>query len=288
VGVVKVKVEHYMSYPVVTAAPRDNLARVRNLMLRYKVGHIVIAEEEKPQGIISERDFVKLLYNRKWLSKPLTDILAQDIMSKPVYATLPTRRVVYVAKKMLEKNVGSIVVVKDSASMKVAGIVTKTDLARAYAENFEGVLKAGSYCEKSVLLASPAHSVYYIMEGVIEGKPVVVVDGGKVVGIVSKKTVAFLSIPAQTVKKPLKLRGVAPRGVEASVKVYPAVMVSEIMNTNIVAVEPNEDLASVAHIIVRSNLDAVPVVDEKENLVGIVTKNTIARALVEAGSRRIT
>jgi len=285
---VKVKVEHYMSYPVVTAAPRDNLARVRNLMLRYKVGHIVIAEEEKPQGIISERDFVKLLYNRKWLSKPLTDILAQDIMSKPVYATLPTRRVVYVAKKMLEKNVGSIVVVKDSASMKVAGIVTKTDLARAYAENFEGVLKAGSYCEKSVLLASPAHSVYYIMEGVIEGKPVVVVDSGKVVGIVSKKTVAFLSIPAQTVKKPLKLRGVAPRGVEASVKVYPAVMVSEIMNTNIVAVEPNEDLASVAHIIVRSNLDAVPVVDEKENLVGIVTKNTIARALVEAGSRRIT
>ncbi len=284
----KVKVEHYMSYPVVTAAPRDNLARVRNLMLRYKVGHIVIAEEEKPQGIISERDFVKLLYNRKWLSKPLTDILAQDIMSKPVYATLPTRRVVYVAKKMLEKNVGSIVVVKDSASMKVAGIVTKTDLARAYAENFEGVLKAGSYCEKSVLLASPAHSVYYIMEGVIEGKPVVVVDSGKVVGIVSKKTVAFLSIPAQTVKKPLKLRGVAPRGVEASVKVYPAVMVSEIMNTNIVAVEPNEDLASVAHIIVRSNLDAVPVVDEKENLVGIVTKNTIARALVEAGSRRIT
>jgi CBS domain-containing protein len=288
VGVVKIKVEHYMSYPVVTAAPRDNLARVRNLMLRYKVGHIVIAEEEKPQGIISERDFVKLLYNRKWLSKPLTDILAQDIMSKPVYATLPTRRVVYVAKKMLEKNVGSIVVVKDSASMKVAGIVTKTDLARAYAENFEGVLKAGSYCEKSVLLASPAHSVYYIMEGVIEGKPVVVVDSGKVVGIVSKKTVAFLSIPAQTVKKPLKLRGVAPRGVEASVKVYPAVMVSEIMNTNIVAVEPNEDLASVAHIIVRSNLDAVPVVDEKENLVGIVTKNTIARALVEAGSRRIT
>jgi len=288
VGVVKVKVEHYMSYPVVTAAPRDNLARVRNLMLRYKVGHIVIAEEEKPQGIISERDFVKLLYNRKWLSKPLTDILAQDIMSKPVYATLPTRRVVYVAKKMLEKNVGSIVVVKDSASMKIAGIVTKTDLARAYAENFEGVLKAGSYCEKSVLLASPAHSVYYIMEGVIEGKPVVVVDGGKVVGIVSKKTVAFLSIPAQTVKKPLKLRGVAPRGVEASVKVYPAVMVSEIMNTNIVAVEPSEDLASVAHIIVRSNLDAVPVVDERENLVGIVTKTTIARALVEAGSRRIT
>lgn len=284
----KVKVEHYMSYPVVTAAPRDNLARVRNLMLRYKVGHIVIAEEEKPQGIISERDFVKLLYNRKWLSKPLTDILAQDIMSKPVYATLPTRRVVYVAKKMLEKNVGSIVVVKDSASMKIAGIVTKTDLARAYAENFEGVLKAGSYCEKSVLLASPAHSVYYIMEGVIEGKPVVVVDGGKVVGIVSKKTVAFLSIPAQTVKKPLKLRGVAPRGVEASVKVYPAVMVSEIMNTNIVAVEPSEDLASVAHIIVRSNLDAVPVVDERENLVGIVTKTTIARALVEAGSRRIT
>jgi CBS domain-containing protein len=283
---VRVKVEHYMSYPVVTASPGDSLARVRNLMLRYRVGHIVVAEEEKPQGIISERDFAKLLYNRKWLAKPLTDILAQDIMSKPVYATLPTRRVVHVAKKMLEKRVGSMVVVRDSASMKIAGIITKTDLARAYAENFEGVFKAGSYCDKDVLLANPAHSIYYVIEGVIEGKPIVVVDSGKVVGIVSRKTVVFFSVPVQTIRKPLKLRGVSPRGIETSVKVYPVVMVSEIMDTGIVAVEPNEDLASVAHIIVRSNLDTVPVVDERDNFLGVITKTTIARALVDAGSRR--
>jgi CBS domain-containing protein len=283
---VRVKVEHYMNYPVVTASPGDSLARVRNLMLRYRVGHIVIAEEERPQGIISERDFAKLLYNRKWLAKPLTDILAQDIMSKPVYATLPTRRVVHVARKMLEKRVGSMVVVRDSSSMRIAGIITKTDLVRAYMENFEGVFKAGSYCDKDVLLASPAHSIYYVIEGIVEDKPVVVVDGGRVVGIVSRKTVAFFSASVQTIRKPLKLRGVSPRGVETPVKVYPAVMVSEIMETDVVAVEPDEDLASVAHIIVRSDLDTVPVVDEKDNFLGVITKTTIARALVDAGSRR--
>jgi CBS domain-containing protein len=283
---VRVKVEHYMSYPVVTASPGDSLARVRNLMLRYRVGHIVIAEEERPQGIISERDFAKLLYNRKWLAKPLTDILAQDIMSKPVYATLPTRRVVHVARKMLEKRVGSMVVVRDSSSMRIAGIITKTDLVRAYMENFEGVFKAGSYCDKDVLLASPAHSIYYVIEGIVEGKPVVVVDGGRVVGIVSRRAVAFFSASVQTIRKPLKLRGVSPRGVETPVKVYPAVMVSEIMETDVVAVEPDEDLASVAHIIMRSDLDTVPVVDEKDNFLGVITKTTIARALVDAGSRR--
>jgi CBS domain-containing protein len=33
---VRVKVEHYMSYPVVTASPGDSLARVRNLMLKVQ------------------------------------------------------------------------------------------------------------------------------------------------------------------------------------------------------------------------------------------------------------
>jgi len=283
---VRIKVEHYMSHPVVAAHPADNLARVRNLMLRFKVGHIVIASDDKPQGMISKSDFVKLMYNRKWSYKPLTEILAQDIMSKPVYAVLPSRSVTYAARRMLEKEIGSLVVVRDAASMSIAGITTRTDLLRAFIENYTGLFKVEEYAEKDVPTCSPEHSVFYAIEKIVMGQPVVVVDGGRVVGVVSRSDLAFLSTLFSTLKKPLRVKGISPRGVESIIKVYPAVMVSEIMDTDVVFVRPDEDLATAAQVMVRSGVDAVPVVNESEEFVGVVTKQTILKALKDSTSKK--
>ncbi|MCX8184393.1 MAG: CBS domain-containing protein [Sulfolobales archaeon] len=283
----RIKVEHYMSYPVVVANPQDNLARVRNLMLRYKVGHIVISVDEKPQGILSKSDFVKLMYNRKWLHKPLTEIKAQDIMSKPVYAILPTKSVTYAARRMLEKKVGSLVIVKDVATMKIAGIITRTDLVRAFAENFSELYTVADYVEKEVPTCSPEHSVFYAAEKAAMGQPVVVIDRGRVAGVVTAKDLAFLSITSLGVKKPLRIRGISPRGFETTIKVYPAIMVSEIMNTDIVSASLEEDLAAVAQIIVRNNVDVVPVVGSSEELIGVVTKQTLLKALKDSTTKKI-
>lgn len=282
----RIKIEHYMSHPVVVAHPQDSLARVRNLMLRYKVGHIVISVDERPQGIISKSDFVKLMYNRKWLYKPLTDIKAQDIMSKPVYAILPTRSITYAARRMLEKSVGSLVIVKDIATMKITGIVTRSDLVRAYADNYEGLHKVGDYIEREAPTCTPEHSVFYAVEKVVAGQPVIVVDKGRVVGIVTKRDLAFISIAATSVKKPLRVRGISPRGFETAIKVYPAVMVSEIMDTDVITVRPDEDLAKAAQIITRNNIDVIPVTGSSEELVGMVTKQNILRALKDSSSRK--
>lgn len=282
----RIKVEHYMSHPVVAAHPMDNLARIRNLMLRFKVGHIVIASDDKPQGMISKSDFVKLIYNRKWSYKPLTEIHAQDIMSKPVYAVLPSRSVTYAARRMLEKGIGSLVVVKDAASMSIAGIMTRTDLLRAFIENYSGLFKVEDYAEKDVPTCSPEHSIFYAVEKIILGQPVVVVDKGKVVGVVSRRDLAFLSTLFTTFKKPLRIKGISPRGVESVIKVYPAVMVSEIMDPDIAFVRPGEDLATAAQIMIRSGADVTPVVNENDELVGVVTKHTILKALKDSASKK--
>lgn len=282
----RIRVEHYMSHPVVVAHPLDNLARVRNLMLRYRVGHIVVSVDERPQGMISKSDFVKLMYNRKWLYKPLTEIKAQDIMSKPVYAILPTRSVTYAARRMLEKGVGSLVIVKDIATMKIAGIITRSDLVRAYSENFGGLHSVGDYIEKEVQTCSPEHSVFYAIERVAAGQPVVVVDKGRVAGVVTARDLAFLSMASVSMRKPLRVRGISPRGLETAIKVYPAVMVSEIMDTDVVTVKLEDDLATAAQIIVRSNIDIVPVTSGSEELVGVITKQTVLKALKDSSSRK--
>ncbi len=281
----KIEIRHYMSRPVVTAHPSDSLARIRNLMLRYKVGHIVVSVDERPYGMISRSDFAKLMHNRKWLTKPLTELKAQDIMSRPVYATLPTRSAAYAARRMLERGIGSLVVVTDTTSMRIAGIVTRSDLVRAYAENYGGLFRVREYAEREIQACSPEHSIFYAIERVALGQPVLVVDGNKVVGVVTAREIAFLSITAAATRKPLRVRGVSPRGFETSIKVYPAVMVSEIMDTDIVTVGLDEDLATAAQMIVRSNIDLVPVVGSGGELAGVITKRTILKALKDSSSK---
>ncbi|MCS7099442.1 MAG: CBS domain-containing protein, partial [Sulfolobales archaeon] len=163
----------------------------------------------------------------------------------------------------------------------------RTDLVRAYAENFGGLYTVADCVEKEIPTCSPEHSVFYAAEKVAMGQPVVVVDRGRVMGIVTAKDLAFLSITSPTIKKPLRIRGISPRGFETSIKVYPAIMVSEIMDADIVSAKLEEDLAEVAQIIVRNNLDAVPVVSSGEELVGVITKQTILKALKSSTAKKI-
>jgi len=41
---------------VVTAGPRDSLAKVAKLMEQHNVGTVVVAEQDRPVGIVTDRD----------------------------------------------------------------------------------------------------------------------------------------------------------------------------------------------------------------------------------------
>ena len=50
------------------------------------------------------------------------------------------------------------------------------------------------------------------------------------------------------------------------------VLASEIMNKDVVSVSPNTPVLEAAKIISERNLDGIPVVDESDHLVGIITE----------------
>ncbi len=55
-------VEDYMSHPVITAAPRDNLTYVARLLLNKQIHRVVVVQEEKgkwrPVSVVSAADLV--------------------------------------------------------------------------------------------------------------------------------------------------------------------------------------------------------------------------------------
>ncbi len=53
-------VQEIMSHPVITASPSETVAEAAQRMREHKVGSVVVAEENRPLGILTERDLVKV------------------------------------------------------------------------------------------------------------------------------------------------------------------------------------------------------------------------------------
>lgn len=58
--------------------------------------------------------------------------------------------------------------------------------------------------------------------------------------------------------------------------------VKEIMTTNVLTARPGTKVRSIAEVMFDEHISALPIVDEQENLIGILTSNDILRTLVNS------
>jgi len=270
-----------MSSPVITALKSDSLAHIRNLMIRHKIGKVVITERNNVVGIISKSDFIRVLYNRKRYIKPLTNILAYEIMTSPVYAIQPGRTIKAAAQAMLKRDIGSLLVIDRDG--RLSGIITRTDLVRAYAERYHGYYRVFDFMMQKVPTVNVAHSIYYVLDVMRESgvNKVVVTDGEKPVGVITKADITFLNITSLTREstKFYKQHGITGRGFEGVVRIYTIPLAADIMSSNPLTVGPSEDLAIAADIMVKNRIGTLPVIGKEGKLAGLLTKRDIIKAL---------
>ena len=275
------KISSYMSSPVIVASKNDNLAYIRNLMIRHRVGRVVIVDGDSVVGIISKSDFVRIVYNKKRYIKPLTNIYAYEIMSSPVYAIQPSKTIKAAAYAMLKRNIGSLLVIERNG--KLHGIITKMDLIRAFAEKYRGKFRVSDYMIERVPTVHTTHSLYYVISLMGEsglGK-VVVVDEDRVVGVITKADVMFVNIGglASSTFRLIRRVGFLDKGFNNIMGIYALPLASDVMTPNPITIESNEDLALAADIMVKHRLGTLPVVDKEGRLLGLLTKDTIIKAL---------
>jgi len=114
-----------MTERVVTGGPHDGLWRVANAMQRHNIGSVVITEKEKILGILTERDFVRIV---EQVGALLEKNLAIHHMSKPVLTVQSDASVTEVIKLMREKHIRHLVVLNKAG--EVAGIISSRDLMK--------------------------------------------------------------------------------------------------------------------------------------------------------------
>ncbi len=134
-------VSSVMVRTVLTQKPDASLKDITRLMDDYNDTCVVVVENKKPVGILTERDIVRLYANRAGLT-------LRDVMSSPV-CTLPMNATINAAANlMFEKGLRHLVVVDQDGLL--VGFVSEHDLTQAMAIAF---IDAGMETERSFLRA---------------------------------------------------------------------------------------------------------------------------------------
>ncbi len=282
------KLEKYMQSPVIAAESDATLEHIRNLMIKNDISRVVILEQGKPVGIVTRKDMARRLGEGRapWRRRPIDKVACSRVMTRGLITLPPDADVKEAAKLMIEKGISSIPVVEDG---NLIGIVTTTDLLRAYVETMEGVYKTSELMSKDVITANPNHSITHIVELMIENgiSRVVITDGAKPVGIVSASDLSLLELedPVMGIKAKRVIyvrkpeQGARPR--YRYIKTLPFATAGDVMSSDLITANENEDSAKSAQRMLDHKISSLPVVNEAFELRGIITKRDLLKAMVE-------
>ncbi len=278
------RVSSYMTDKVITISPDDTLAHARRVMLQSGVNRLIVVDEEQPVGVLTVTDIINTIMGR-FVGHPLDSVYVSQAMSRDLKTIRVTQSIKTAASLMVRYKIGGLPVI--TADERLVGIITRTDLMRAYADRSQGRFSVGQVMRREVAVVRPEHHIFYVASKV-QADPagkVVVIDGdNRPIGIIAKRDLAFVTLPPSVSPKrrgKLKKRKVVDPSREKIVaaRFYPIQVAEEIMTPNPLTIAPGADLADAAALMYEQGIGALPVVNDDGELVGIVTKVDIVEVI---------
>ncbi len=249
------RVQDIMSHPVKTIPDTANMAQAARLMGRNHIGSLIVTADDDHVGIVTERD---LMSHVLALGKNPATVKVGRVMSKPLISINHDATIKKAAQMMTRKK-GRLAVMKVNT---LVGVVTASDLIKGLPETRETEAKPLMYGSKLVETADKNISVARIVN--IMGKKrigsVVILSEGKPMGIFTERDL-LTTIMAK--REPL------------------STPVGEVTSTPLMVTDLDVNVFEAASIMTTNKIKRLPLVDEKDELRGIIT----ARDLVEAYSK---
>ena len=117
-------VRDIMSVNVVTMPPDATIFDVATSMSKMDIGSIIIADKDRPLGIITEADIVRRVIADE---KDTKTTAAREVMSSPIIHVEPGTALTEAMRVMARSNIRRVAVLKNDS---LAGIITSRDLLR--------------------------------------------------------------------------------------------------------------------------------------------------------------
>lgn len=108
--------------PVIGLTPTDSLDRAVTLMMDNRIGSLVVTENKKLVGVLSERDLLSILHDKRAVWAPIT---VKDAMTSNPFICDPDNTLEEVMSTMVKHNVRHLPVVYKG---KLEGMLSITDI----------------------------------------------------------------------------------------------------------------------------------------------------------------
>jgi signal-transduction protein with cAMP-binding, CBS, and nucleotidyltransferase domain len=118
----KVSVTRAMNKAVIVMDINSDIPSIAREMVSRDAGSVIVTENDKATGIITERDIVKNIVAE---NKKPGELKAKDIFSSPLITIEPEKSIAEASEIMLKANIKRLPVLKDRT---VIGIISNTDI----------------------------------------------------------------------------------------------------------------------------------------------------------------
>ena len=276
-------VEDIMSSPVYVIKPDEPISHARKLMLKHKIGSIVVVNDDSMIGIVTKSDLGKRLAQAEpmWRRRPIDKVPINLVMTESPITIYPDASIKQAVDLMIANSINNIPVTKNS----VVGIVTKKDVVKYISEqSFDTkILDLMSECAISVHRHHTINHVIDEMEKNKVNKVIVIDDTEEAVGIISTTNLALSTMTDNEGKLSTKSIKMARRPNPGGEKTYRYIkevplVAEDIMSGPIVTINSNDTVVNAAKIMIKENITALPV-EQDDEIVGMISRSDVIRAV---------
>ncbi|MDY7000201.1 MAG: diguanylate cyclase [Thermodesulfobacteriota bacterium] len=123
-------VSHVMNKSLYTVPKDESMQKILPKMADKAISCVIIAEDERPLGILTERDMARMLTDRR----DIEDLKIETIMSSPAHTVEANTPFDEAANLMKEKNIRRLIVVDEDE--KITGLITLSDIIKGLETNY--------------------------------------------------------------------------------------------------------------------------------------------------------
>jgi predicted transcriptional regulator len=278
-GIDLMKVKLYSS-PVISLKEDATVASVLLKMQLNNIKTVLITLEKKPIGIITETDIVKFLEEDK-TNRALDEIPVTEIMKEKVISITEGQQdhLNQCAQRMKIFKIGSIILT-DEIDGEARGITTKTDITNAFSVMYQRKCKVKDYMKKKVITCRKSDSIQYALNMINKNgisRLIVTDQFGNPSGIITRNTFfKYTSNIKKGTRKALDYWNQTELDVSLPIE--------NLLDQEVLVVNLEDDLADAAKLMIKNLVSGIPVINNEERLVGIVTKSDVVSAFTEVES----
>jgi len=257
------KVEELMTREVITIDKDRKLSDALELMEKHRISRLVVVNNGKIVGMVTDKDILEVMGSSKYANKLPSSLHVSTAMSRGLITVDKDADVREAAELMLKHKIRSLPVVNEG---ELVGIVTTTDLLKPLQDSEQRI---DEVMTKQVITVSPEDRAIHARRLMLDNgiSRLVVVEEGRIAGILTERQLgralgAFKT--AADSKQASRVRNL---------------IVEDIMTQVVVTLRSDSTVGEAARLMLERGFSGIPIVDDKDNLVGIVTKTDLVKLL---------